>query len=497
MVDLASTTRKGNDPMGTIVDRRNEKKGRYHSSKERFIARNKKGVRKAIERKIADSDLDDVDKGGVDVTVPKKGVHEPFIHHGKGGTRRKTLPGNKNFSPGDTIPKPPSEGGGNGEGDPSNSGEGEDAFVFSLSEEEFLDILFEDLELPNLTKQAIQDSKKTELKRAGFVNSGPPNKMDLVRSKQSQLMRHAAFKKPKDRKILDALKKQMDVLHPQTASDMPRSVPQSWPMAKKIRVLKERVEELKQECFSRLPEEDKDTISNLDKDIGTLEKKKSLVPMWNESTDLRYRYHDEKTVPTAKAVMFCLMDVSYSMTQERKNNAKLFYWLLYKFLQRNYDQVDLVFIRHTQVAEEVDEQTFFYDTQTGGTLVSSSIEKMKEIMGERYPTQEWNIYGAQASDGENSDNDNKKCEALIRSMLPDLQAYFFTKVSEQDFSMWSIELWETLRNIVQTDPNKFFMGKIKDRKDIWHVFRDFFQKREQYDATPSSLSASRYQPSLP
>ena len=98
----------------------------------------------------------------------------------------------------------------------------------------------------------------------------------------------------------------------------------------------------------------------------------------------------------AKAVMFCLMDVSGSMDQATKDIAKRFYVLLYLFLTRTYENVEVVFIRHHTQAKEVDEHEFFYSQETGGTIVSSALKLMKEIVTDRYPIGEWNIYAAQA-----------------------------------------------------------------------------------------------------
>src|SRR5207245_8525304 len=116
------------------------------------------------------------------------------------------------------------------------------------------------------------------------------------------------------------------------------------------------------------------------------------------------RSSDLETVPkpVAQAVMFCLMDVSGSMSEHMKDLAKRFYMLLYVFLKRRYKHVDIVFIRHTDRAEEVDEQTFFYGPPSGGTLVSSALQAMHEIVRDRFNPPDWNIYAAHASDADNS-----------------------------------------------------------------------------------------------
>ena len=135
--------------------------------------------------------------------------------------------------------------------------------------------------------------------------------------------------------------------------------------------------------------------------------------------------------------MFCLMDVSGSMDEARKDLAKRFFILLYLFLTRHYDKIDIVFIRHHTQAQEVDEQNFFHATETGGTVVSSALVLMEEIVRARYPTSEWNIYGAQASDGDNWHHDSGRCrELLAQQMLPLCRYFAYVQVAEEEQNLW-------------------------------------------------------------
>ena len=134
-----------------------------------------------------------------------------------------------------------------------------------------------------------------------------------------------------------------------------------------------------------------------------------------DEIDLRYRHRITVPQPIARAVMFCLMDVSASMDEEKKDLAKRFFTLLYLFLTRKYEKVDLVFIRHTEDAEEVDEERFFHDPQTGGTVVYSALELMHEIVQARYPSSAWNIYAAQASDGDAFGADPEKSRGFLEN----------------------------------------------------------------------------------
>ena len=102
--------------------------------------------------------------------------------------------------------------------------------------------------------------------------------------------------------------------------------------------------------------------------------------------DLKFRNRVRVPVPSTRAVMFCVMDVSGSMDESRKDLAKRFFILLYLFLTRHYDKIEVVFIRHHTQAAEVDEQNFFHATETGGTVVSSALVLMDEIIRSRYPS---------------------------------------------------------------------------------------------------------------
>jgi len=131
--------------------------------------------------------------------------------------------------------------------------------------------------------------------------------------------------------------------------------------------------------------------------------------------------------------MFCLMDVSGSMSEHMKDLAKRFYMLLYVFLTRRYRHVEIVFVRHTDQAEEVDEETFFGSPATGGTLVSSALEAMQQIIAARYRPEDWNIYAAQASDGDNSEADGPEtARLLLDAILPASQYFAYLEVGESE-----------------------------------------------------------------
>ena len=171
--------------------------------------------------------------------------------------------------------------------------------------------------------------------------------------------------------------------------------------------------------------------------------------------------------------MFCLMDVSGSMNEERKDIAKRFFILLYLFLTRTYENIEIVFIRHHTTAKEVDEEEFFYSRETGGTVVSSALELMNRIIQERYPTGEWNIYAAQASDGDNWEGDSPACrELLVEKIMPCVQYFAYIEITAYEHQ----SLWYEYERVREQFSN-FAAHDIDGYGSIYPVFRELFAKQ--------------------
>jgi uncharacterized sporulation protein YeaH/YhbH (DUF444 family) len=198
--------------------------------------------------------------------------------------------------------------------------------------------------------------------------------------------------------------------------------------------------------------------------------------------DIRYRRFENEPKPVAKAVMFCLMDVSGSMSEHMKDLAKRFYMLLYTFLTRRYRHVEIVFIRHTDHAEEVDEETFFHNPATGGTVVSSALEAMRRIVAQRYRPEDWNIYAAQASDGDNSHSDGETTARLLKTaILPTTQYFAYLEVGKASEHVGgpasSSSLWVVYERL-RAEGLPLSMRKVSKRSEIFTVFRELFQRRQ-------------------
>lgn len=424
--------------MSYIIDRRLNSKNKSTVNRQRFLRRYRNHIQKAVSDAVGQRSITDIEKGE-QISIPSKDISEPIFHHGPGGRNSKVLPGNKEFVQGDRIPRPDGGGGdgaGSGSG-ASDQGEGVDDFVFQITQEEFLNFMFEDLELPNLVKRQLSGNEEFKIRRAGITNEGNPGRLNIVRSLRSANARRIALTSGKRAKLRD-LEEEL-----------------------------ERQEALDPALRNQL------RIDALKEDIALLRQRISRVP-WLDTFDLKYNLHVKDPVPRSKAVMFCLMDVSGSMNQATKDIAKRFFILLYLFLQRNYERTEVVFIRHHTSAKEVDEQEFFYSRETGGTIVSSALRLMKEILDQRYPVNEWNIYAAQASDGDNWNDDSATCSRiLIEDLLPKLQYYSYIEITPREHQA----LWREYQQVQANFGDVFAMQQIVEVGDIYPVFRELFHKK--------------------
>jgi len=426
--------------MTHIIDRRLNGKNKSAVNRERFLRRYRQHIKKAVAEAVQKRSITDIEHGEK-VSIPTRDIREPIFHHGQGGRREVVHPGNKEFVTGDTLPKPPGGSGGGGGGKASDQGEGMDDFVFQITQEEFLDFLFDDLELPNLARKQLKDTEAYKYVRAGYTTQGTPAKLDVLRSMRGAHARRLSLGGARRRKIRE-MEKQLQEL--EAEPDIPDP------------------------AFSK-----QDQIQALKDEINRLKTQMRRIP-WIDEIDLRYRQHVKEPQPATSAVMFCLMDVSGSMSQMHKDIAKRFFILLYLFLKKNYQRIDVVFIRHHTSAKEVDEEEFFYSRETGGTIVSSALKLMNQIIADRYSPAEWNIYAAQASDGDNWNDDSPICGKLLaEEILPKVQYYAYVEITPQDHQM----LWYEYEKLEERFPHSFAIQQIADPGEIYPVFRQLFERK--------------------
>ncbi|HVI05992.1 MAG TPA: DUF444 family protein [Sphingomicrobium sp.] len=169
-----------------IVDRRPNPKGKSLSNRQRFLGRARVEVKSAVQEALRKRKVADV-QHGEKVAIPTRGISEPIFHHNRRtGKTDHIIPGNKEYVRGDEIPRPTGgEGQGGREGSPDGSGD--DAFEFTLSKEEFLDMFFEDLELPDLVKKSLKDTTAVDLQRAGYTVTGNPSNLSVPRTLRNSM----------------------------------------------------------------------------------------------------------------------------------------------------------------------------------------------------------------------------------------------------------------------------------------------------------------------
>jgi len=410
----------------TIIDRRVNPKGKNLSNRQRFLERTKEWVKKKVREKSDSRDI--TDTGSESIHISGDGISEPTFEYDRSkGIWDRVLPGNKEFVTGDKLHR---GHGGNGKGKKaSDTGEGEDDFEFILTADEYLGILFEDLELPELIKESEAAAIAFDRRRTGFSTSGSPNNLDLEKSMKNALGRKIAL---------------------------------GFPLARKIKELEEQL----------ILAADDERI-RIEAEIMALRKRRSAIA-YVDQVDVRYKRHSLVPIPNSQAVVFCLMDVSGSMGEEEKSTAKRFFLLLYLFLQRKYKKVDVVFVKHTTSASECTEHEFFYGQETGGTIVSTGVKCVNDIIQARYPTDAWNIYTVQASDGDNYDNDNAELTKQLNILLPKCQYFVYNEVMQTSGDATNV--YDVMFDL-QDEHTNLEIVEINSIEAVISVFRKIFAKK--------------------
>ena len=257
-----------------IVDRRLNPAGKSLENRQRFLRRAKALIQDAVKKSSSNRDIKDVLEGG-EVSIPLDGLNEPRFHR-EGGTRDMVLPGNKKFVEGDMLPRS-GEGNGRESGSEPGEGDGEDAFRFVLSRDEFVDLFLDDLELPDLAKRKLADAENESNHRAGYTTSGSPANISVSRTVRLALARRVALRRPRAETIA--------------------------------------------QLEAELATCDEARRIELTPEIATLKARVRRIP-FIDPIDIRYRRFEAVPRPAAQAVMFCLMDVSGSMSEHMKDLAK-------------------------------------------------------------------------------------------------------------------------------------------------------------------------------
>lgn len=428
--------------MSNIIDRRLNQGNKNLGNRQRFIRKARQQIKKSIRQNLGNRSITDT-QSGEHVNIPLDGIGEPrFVHDPVSGNKSRVLPGNKSYSQGDQIKKPPT-GGGRQKGDQASDSDetSEDDFQFTLTKDEFYDLFFEDLELPDLVRKKLKSTDSIKMHRAGISTSGNPTNLHVVRTLTQSLARRLILKKPNERE-LEQLETELEKLSPDD--------PEHEILEHKIRSLKHKIKAV----------------------------------AYVDPIDLRYRVFAPQPQPSTTAVMFCVMDVSGSMDEYKKDIAKRFFMLLYLFLQRKYEKVIIEFVRHHTQAERVNEQEFFYDRVSGGTQVSSALKLVQELIQTEYSPSDYNIYVCQASDGDNWDSDNVTCAQLLEShLLPHVQYMAYVEINDmRELGEYPLlqyaqtNLYQTYEQVAKTTA-KLQVTRAWEVREIYSVFRELFEKK--------------------
>lgn len=454
---------------GFVIDRREQHRDKSSTSRDRFIKRYRGVIKKAAADSVKKAkgfrDLTSGKEGQEhEIKIDRKTLDEPHFTHGSGGDHEFILSGNEDFIVDDLIPKPQGGQGRGNEGSPD--GDGDDEFSFYLDREEFLNIILDDLALPDMVKKNLAYSVISEFVHAGFTKQGSPGNMDVIRSFKCSMSRRIGLHRNARKARLEELEQQLAILLADGGADLLGKA------------------DLEGEEAALVAQ-----IQMVQDEIAVLKNKLRAMPYFDPNIDLRYRHRELERKPSVSAVMFCVMDVSGSMTENMKMHAKLFFMLLHLFLSKNYSHVDVVFVRHTSHAEEVTEDVFFYDRETGGTIVSSALEKVVDIIKERYDPAIWNIYMAQASDGDNYGHDSAKCQQILEDQILHLVQYMvYVEMSDGMMNSYqqhgsslhsTSDLWKQYEVVAKRNEN-LKMKAVGDKSEIYPVFRELFEKKNEH-----------------
>lgn len=434
--------------MGFIfIDRRKAGRGKSSPNRQKLIRR--------IKNFIKTSQPQNIGAGGVSGTAAKNttpvkvtgaALEEPWFAYSQDGDHTMVIIGNDEYDRGDEIRLPEEEEsqGGSGPGDG-----GEDEFIVNVARDEFLDLFYEDCELPNLVNEKYTEKLDNKFQQAGFSTNGNPSQLSVIRTYKQSLGRRWALMKP-HRDEIEILEAELLALEEQLQKN-----PSSESIKSEMLRVQERIKELQ------------DKISFLNS---------------FDKSDLRFRKKEAKPLKTVDAVLIMVMDISGSMDESKKTIARRWFALLYAFIKRRYGNTELVFIAHTDEAFEMNEADFFSTRVNGGTCVSPASKMINQIIKERYDPNQTNIYVSHASDGDNWISDNPLVVEEMTGaggMMNKLQFFSYVEVGGRFNSSWSSNadttLWEAY-SLVRDRSKHMSLAIIESADDCYSIFKRVFKK---------------------
>ncbi len=362
------------------------------------------------------------------IKVPLRGIKEyRFVYGDNSGGASQ---GDGNSRPGQVVGKTGKEGPGKGD-DMAGDRPGVDYYETDVTLEELIEIMFEDLELPNLERRALREIQSDySTKRKGYRHVGIRVRLDKRRTAKQRVMRMLA----RDRRVNGQAAAQGEL----------------------------------EESAETPEEEAAPDLSALQPGTGT---RKRRFPFHQD--DLRYKHIEVDTREESNAAVICIMDTSGSMDTMKKYLARSFFFLLYQFISTRYRNVEIVFIAHHTEANEVTEEEFFHKGESGGTFISSGYLKALEIIQERYHPSLWNVYAFHCSDGDNFDSDNPAALKAGEELAEICNLFGYGEIKPLGSRYYESSMLNVFRRIQA--PN-FHTVLIERKEDIWPSFKAFLAK---------------------
>lgn len=339
----------------------------------------RRSIRENIADVIAEESIIGRDRDRV-IKVPIRGVKEYRFIYGDNAGGVGT--GDGSTEPGQVV------GSARGKGDkgqgPAGSDPGVDYYETEITLDELIEIMFEDLELPDLERKILKEAVAERVaKRQGYRKAGIRVHLDRRRTVRAKLRRKIASGIP------------FTALAPEPTSDEPE----------------DRVK----------------------------------FPFRKEDLTYKRLVLDERE--ESNAVVICIMDTSGSMDRLKKYLARSFFFLLYQFLCTKYKAVEIVFIAHHTQAKEVSEEEFFHKGESGGTLISSGYRKALDVIKERFHPEHWNVYAFHCSDGDNFESDNEEALKAARELCEICALFGYGEIKPMGSHYYESSMLERFRRL--------------------------------------------------
>lgn len=393
--------------------------------------RHREKVRESIRENIADIIAEESIIGknrDKVIKVPLRGIKEYRFIYGDNAPGVGT--GDGNAQPGQVVGKAGKDGPGKGDGKAGDQ-PGIDYYETDVSLEELIEIMFEDLELPNLERRALREiPSDLSSKRKGFRHVGIRVRLDKRRTARQRVTRMMATQRSRrtdevataPEELLETTGENPAVNESEGLSPPPVTVKRRFPF---------------------------------------------------HQDDLRYKHLETDTREDSNAVVICIMDTSGSMDTMKKYLARSFFFMLYQFIATRYRNVEIVFIGHHTEAKEVTEEEFFHKGEGGGTFISSGYQKALDIIAERYHPSLWNIYSFHCSDGDNFDSDNPAALRTAKELADICNLFGYGEIKPLGSRYYESSMLNVFRRL---DAPNFQAVLIERKEDIWPSFKAFLSK---------------------